>query len=208
MLQTLLEVQEQSLRYFSEEIHDNIGQVLSIAKLHLYKIAKNTTDTAIHTAAKQSTELLTKAISDLRTISHTANGGMVLNAELEESIQKELSYITSAKNINCTFDTYGERHSLGQEKNLLLFRIVQESIANALKHGDPTSIHISIVYQSGELVVTVSDNGGGFDVAEKKKDAGLGLTNMNTRAALLKGILAIDSVKGKGTTIKLNIPYT
>jgi two-component system NarL family sensor kinase len=208
LLQTRLEVQEQSLKYFSEEIHDNVGQILSIAKLHLYKIAKNTTDASIQTNAKQGTELLTKAISDLRTISHTANGGMVLNADLEESIQKELSYITSAKNINCTFNTRGDSYHLGQEKNLLLFRIVQESIANALKHGDPRSIDIDLEYQPEKLIVSIADDGVGFDVNEKKADAGMGLSNMSTRIALLQGNLAINSVKGEGTTIKLNIPRT
>lgn len=208
LLQTRLEVQEQSLKYFSEEIHDNVGQILSIAKLHLYKIAKNSTEESIQHTAKQSTELLTKAISDLRTISHTANGGMVLNADLEEIIQKELDYITSAKNINCTFDTHGDAYPLGQEKNLLLFRIVQESIANALKHGEPEAIKIDITYQPKSLMVSIADNGNGFDVNEKKQGAGLGLLNMNTRVALLNGKLNIESEKGKGTTITLNIPHT
>ncbi|RYE24968.1 MAG: hypothetical protein EOP51_05655 [Sphingobacteriales bacterium] len=208
ILQTRLEVQEQSLKYFSEEIHDNVGQILSIAKLHLYKIAKTTTEEAIQNNAKQSTELLTKAISDLRTISHTANGNMVLKAELEDSIQKELSYIRSAKNINCTFDTHGDSYALGEERNLLLFRIVQESIANALKHGDPSAIQINIAYQPNDVTVSITDDGAGFDVDGQKQGAGLGLNNMNTRVALLKGKLDISSAKGEGTTIKLNIPRT
>lgn len=206
LLQTRLEVQEQSLKYFSEEIHDNVGQVLSLIKLHLYKISKNAASEVVVKSSQDSIELLTKAISDLRSISHTANGGMVLNADLEEIIKKELSYIASAKNINCTFNTVGSGYFLGQEKNLLIFRIVQESIANALKHGDPSEIRIQLNYQPTDLILSVTDNGSGFDMG--KKSSGLGLTNMQSRIKLLNGKLDIVSSPGNGTTIYLNIPHS
>lgn len=207
LLQSRIEVQEQAFRYFSEEIHDNIGQVLSLVKLQLYKIARNTKDEGTLKDIQTSTELMTKAITDLRNLSHTANGGYILNAELAEVIKKELNYISSAKGITCNFRADGVPYSLGQERNLLIFRIIQESLSNALKHGNPDELNINVNYHPERVTVCVKDNGAGFDMEEPKDGAaGLGLNNMNLRAALLKGKLDIRSEKEKGTTITLDIP--
>ena len=99
LLQSQIEVQEQAFQYFAGEIHDNVGQILSLTKLYLYKIAKSTAGTPTEDDAKQGTELLTKAIADLRSISHTASGTYVSNTDLSESIQKEMDYISSVKKI-------------------------------------------------------------------------------------------------------------
>lgn len=205
LLQSQLEVQEQAFQHFSEEIHDNVGQVLSLTKLYLYKIAKNSTD-SVKTDVQQSTELLTKAISDLRNISHTANGNYILDTDLIDSIKKELAYVASAKNINCKFNTQGEQYQLGQDKKLLIFRIIQESVANAIKHGNPETIEINLDYRPERFSISVKDNGEGFDADRLISKGGIGLTNMNVRANLLKGNLDISSAKDKGTTIKLDIP--
>lgn len=207
LLQSRLEVQEDAFRYFSGEIHDNIGQVLSLVKLQIYKIAKSTTEPAQKADVQMITELMTKAITDLRNLSHTANGNYILNAELSQIIQKELHYISSARNINCTFSTEGEPYQIGQERRLLIFRIIQESLSNAIKHGEPDKLHVNLNYMPERFIISVSDNGQGFDVnAPKTDDAGLGLNNMNVRADLLKGRLSIQSEKDKGTTIILDIP--
>lgn len=207
LLQSRLEVQEQSFKYFSEEIHDNIGQVLSLVKLQIYKIAKTTTEPAQKEDINTITELMTKAITDLRNLSHTANGTYVLNAELAQIIQKELHYISSARNINCTFSTEGKPYPIDQERKLLIFRIIQKSLSNAIKHGEPDQLHVSLGYTPDRFIVSVSDNGSGFDVNEDRGgDAGLGLNNMSVRADLLKGRFDIQSAKNKGTTIILDIP--
>jgi two-component system, NarL family, sensor kinase len=206
LLQSQIEVQEQAFQYFSGEIHDNVGQILSLTKLYLYKIAKNSTGTPVEEDANQGTELLTKAIADLRNISHTANGNYVSNTDLGESIRKELDYIASAKKIKCNFKKEGEPYPLEKEKNLLAFRIIQESVANALKHGNPTELDIALNYKPGTLSVSIIDNGEGFDTEVLQKGNGIGVNNMNVRANLLKGKLDIRSVKNEGTTVKLEIP--
>lgn len=207
LMQTRLEVQEQAFKYFSEEIHDNVGAVLSLAKLHLYKILQKAEESTVQKDAEEGTELLTKAIADLRTISHTLNTGIVLNAGLLESVKKELNYVSSAKSINCNFSTEGTPRNLGEEKELLAFRIVQESIANAIKHGNPSDVNVHIHYNQIGCTISIEDNGTGFDINGQDKSKGLGLTNMDVRAGLLKGKLSVNSVKEEGTTIKLYIPY-
>ncbi|WP_276132707.1 sensor histidine kinase [Polluticoccus soli] len=205
LLQSQIEVQEQALKNFSEEIHDNVGQVLSLTKMQLYRIAETATDELIRNNAQKSTELLTKAISDLRSLSHTANGGLISNIGLVESIRKEMGYISSAKNINCTFDVKGDPYPLGSEKDLLVFRIIQESIANALKHANPRSMNIRLVYEPDSFHVSVIDDGKGFDTTAVTNN-GLGLNNIKLRTDLLKGKLDILSSKEAGTTVSLEMP--
>jgi signal transduction histidine kinase len=205
LLQSRIEVQEQALKNFSEEIHDNVGQVLSLTKMQLHRIAESAGDEQVRNNAQQGTELLTKAIADLRSLSHTANGGLISNIGLVESIRKEVGYISSAKNISCTFDVKGEPYQLGSEKDLLVFRIIQESIANAMKHGNPDNLDINLVYQPESFHVSVTDDGKGFDTTAVT-NSGLGLNNIKLRTGLLQGKLDILSSKEKGTTVTLEMP--
>ncbi len=205
LLLSKLEVQEQSFKHFSEEIHDNIGQLLSIVKMQLYNIRSSSHEPDIVTKATESNELLGKAINDLRNISHTLNAAFVSNAGLANAVEKDLEYIRSAKEVQCTLHVSGEEYSIGNERELLVFRIIQEAVGNAVKHATPSAIDINLDYKSNSLVVTVKDNGSGFNTLETSKTGGIGLNNMHVRAALLNGEIAVNSEKEKGTTIMLVI---
>ena len=205
LLQSRLEVQEQSFKYFSEEIHDNIGQLLSIVKMQMYNIKNSSLEPEIVTKATVCTELLGKAITDLRTVSHTLNSAYVDAAGLAAAIKKDLDYISSAREgMKCRLEITGDEYSLGNERELLVFRIMQEATANAIKHGNPTEITIMLGYSSAVFSATVQDNGSGFNPGQVTS-AGLGLSNLQLRAGLLKGELTINSQNQKGTTITLTI---
>lgn len=207
LLLSKLEVQEQSFKYFSEEIHDNIGQLLSLVKMQLYGIAGSSHEAEIQQKANESTELLGKAINDLRSISHTLNSGYVSRAGLAEAIEKELGYISSAKNIACRLHQQGQGYELPDEEELMVFRIVQEAMGNAIKHALPTAIDVYLDYGTDMLKVAVKDNGSGFE-PDKIKSGGIGLNNMHVRAELLKGRLSIESSKEGGTTVLLEIDHS
>ena len=204
LLLSRLEVQEQSFKYFSEEIHDNIGQLLSIVKMQLYNIKSSSNEQDIITQATASTELLGTAITQLRNVSHTLNSTYVDSIGVEAAIRKDLDYICAARQLNCHIHKQGEEYNLGNERELLVFRIVQEAIANAIKHASPTAIDVYLDYTPEVFCVTVSDNGRGFD-RDTVSDAGIGLSNMQVRAGLLNGELHVLSEKEKGTTVKLII---
>lgn len=204
LLQSKLEVQEQSFKYFSEEIHDNIGQLLSIVKMQLYNIKNNSTEPDVVTKVTDCNELLGKAINDLRNISHTLNSAFVSNAGLAEAVEKDLEYIRSAKDVICKLHLSGDEFSLSSEKDLLVFRIIQEAIANAIKHASPTAIDVFLDYSPLGLTVAVQDNGAGFSTSAETK-SGIGLNNMHVRSELLNGNLQVISEKDKGTTIRLSI---
>ena len=204
LLLSRLEVQEQSFKYFSEEIHDNVGQMLSIVKMQLYNIRNGSKEEEIVKKASGCTELLGKAINDLRNISHTMSSAFVSNAGLADAVEKDLEYIRSAKEMKCTLHLQGGEYSLGNEQELLIFRIIQEAIANAVKHASPTDIDVYLHYEPGGLSIEIKDNGSGFEASEKAT-GGIGLNNMHMRAGLLNGTLYVTSEKDKGTSIKLEV---
>jgi two-component system NarL family sensor kinase len=204
LLLSKLEVQEQSFRYFSEEMHDNIGQLMSIVKMQLYNIRNNSKEPEIVAKATDSGELLGKAIHDLRNISHTLNSSYVANAGLAQAIEKDLEYIRSAKDINCNLHITGDDYSLGPERELLIFRIIQEAVGNAVKHAKATAINVYLGYKPESLCLSIEDNGTGFDPSENTK-GGIGLTNMQVRAGLLKGGFQVFSAKDCGTTVRLEV---
>ncbi len=204
VLQAQLEVQEQSFKYISEELHDNIAQTLSLAKLKLYKTSTRTTDEKVKQGIDMSTELVGNALNDLRNLSHILNGGLVSKLTLKESFEKELNYISDVKEITTNLAISGTPYEPNPEKKLMIFRIVQESIINAIKHGEAKIINVSLHYHYDYFEVIINDNGKGFDTSKMNESKGLGLQNIHVRAKLL-GTINIESTKDLGTTIKLNI---
>ena len=172
--------------------------------MQLYNIKNSSGEPGTVDTATKSTEILGKAINDLRNISHTLNSAYIDNAGLEAAVKKDLEYICSAKEVQCSFHKSGIEYNLNSEQELLVFRIIQEATANAIKHANPTAIEINFNYLPGLFTVTITDDGSGFD-AEKVTTSGLGLTNMQERAKLLNGKMIISSGEGKGSTVTLEI---
>jgi signal transduction histidine kinase len=204
VLQTQLEVQEQSFKYISEELHDNIAQTLSLVRLKLYRTADKAMDDKLKSNVESSNELLGNVLDSLRNLSHILNGGLVSKLPLIEVLEKELGYIRDVNDMEATLDISGIAYELDPQKKLLVFRIVQEAINNAIKHGKAKKINISLVYRPGMLTVQIKDNGKGFDTSKIEDSKGLGLHNIHVRAKML-GDVTIESEKEKGSLISLNI---
>lgn len=204
VLRTKLEVQEHSFKYFSEEVHDNIAQVLSLVKLKLYKTAVKTNEEAIRLAIIDSNELLSKSLNDLRNLSHVLNGGHISKLSIVESLEKELGYVREIGDINACLSVSGDAYEIADDKKLLLFRIVQEAIGNAIRHGKANTINIEMAYAADSLEIAIADDGKGFDTKLLKESKGLGLQNMQVRAKML-GSFAVVSEPDKGTLITLSV---
>jgi len=205
LMQSRLEVQEQTLKNLSAELHDNIAQVLGMAKMQMHALADRAdTDTKNH--VQETAQLVGDAINDIRNMSHMMNGAYVLKNGLHDSIEKDLARISSALRIKCNFNVSGKPIDLDEDKELILFRVIQECVTNAVKHGSPYSVEVSLNYQSGALNVAIIDDGKGFDPEQHNKTAGLGLMNIKERVRLLKGTVEITSGSEKGTHIQLYIP--
>jgi two-component system, NarL family, sensor kinase len=208
LLQTQLEIQEQTLKNISEEIHDNVGQVLSLAKLHLNTFPQNL-DAPIQSKVDETNSLVSKAINDLRNLSRSLHGEKVTDIGLVEAIAGELNILQNTGQFATKLAVNGEQYKLDNQKEMVVFRIVQEALHNAQKHSKATELLVEINYTPGIFSLKVCDNGNGFTTETMdKKQQGIGLKNIHNRAALIGGKLQLESGNGKGTCINLELHQT
>lgn len=204
LLHTQLEIQEQTFKTISQEIHDNIGQMLSLAKLNLSKYA---IDPA--TAGGNVTEaenLVSKAVNGLRDLSKTLNTDTISQIGLLASIKLELEAVNKASGLHTDLKTSGKPVALSPDKELIVFRIIQEGLHNGIKHATGArQICVTADYSKDDLRISITDDGCGI-----KKDASLtegsGLRNMQSRSTLIGAKWSFESAPQKGTTMHLTIP--
>lgn len=206
LLQTQLEMQEQTFDAISQEIHDNVGQVLSLAKVQLNLIDQSSTLNKNQIAEVK--ESVSKAIADLRDISKSLNTDRIQTCELKELVEAELIRIRRTELYQTYLYERGAIRQLPPQKKLVLLRIIQESLQNILKHAQANTVIVILKYEEAHLEVFIYDNGKGFNEAQLNgRGKGLGFQNMISRAKLINGTAEIESTPGNGTAIKVIIPY-
>jgi len=201
LLQAQLETQEQTFHSLSQELHDNIGQLLSLAKLNMSLIEMTSTDN--HESISQTKDLLNTAISDLRDISKTLNTEYVKEKDIKESIERELAMLRRTRKFEADFVITGTPFFIKAERRLILYRIIQESLNNIVKHAGATRICFSMDYVDDILTINIRDNGVGFDVQSTPN--GVGLLNIKQRSAMIDSKVKIESKPGRGTTLSIFI---
>ena len=204
VFKTQLEIQEHTLQNISQEIHDNIGQVLSLIKLNL-----NTLDFAKPAEtlekANQSNELLTQAIHDLRELSHNLNSDFIADIGLVKAIEHQLLVFQKSKIYTTSFIITGKCRSYSNDKELVLFRIVQELLNNILKHAQANHVEISFVFNTSSMLISIADNGIGFDINSiyENDHQGIGLHSIKKRISLINGTCEIKSDSNTGTKVNI-----
>ncbi len=205
ILQTQVEIQEQTLKNIAQEIHDNIGQVLILAKLNLNTIPP-VTDEGAGTKINDTKQLVSKAINDLRDLSRSLHGEKITELGIQESVTNEMRILENTGLYQTSLQVLGNKYKLSPQKEMVLFRIVQESINNAIKHAHAKKMEVILEYEPAVFRMQIKDDGDGFDAAAlQEADTGIGLKNMKDRARLIGGKLNITSTPGKGTLICVEI---
>ncbi|QDH81484.1 histidine kinase [Echinicola soli] len=197
MLKVEKEIQDQTLSFIGQELHDNLGQILSLAKLTL-----NSPDEENYSEGKR---LINHAIKEVRSLSKRLNLDWVKEVSLLDFISGELQKIENFGFCKTQFETDVEPIELDLDKKLVLIRIIQECLNNIMKHAEPSVIYISLAQKKDSLSITVKDDGKGFDVDDKSK--GMGLHNLKSRIETIGGKLILSSIIGIGTEIKLLLPF-
>lgn len=204
LLTTRLEMQEQTLQLFGQELHDNIGQLLSTAKmfmrLGLLAIPE------IPPSLKTADETLEKAIRELRAISKSFNSEWLNQFDVQENLQLETDRINASGTICMVFTHSNATIPLPSGAQIMIFRVVQEAIQNSIKHAHADKIEINLEVLDNTVNIDVIDNGVGFVETEELKH-GVGRLNMRHRVELLNGTIDWTSEKGKGTRVSISIPY-
>lgn len=207
LLQSQLEIQEQTLKNISQEIHDNIGQTLSLAKLNLNTLKINNTEQAVEKIAS-SKKLVSKAILDLRSLSKTMHTDTILQAGLLKALEIELQIIGRSGDVHTALQVTGAPYNLDPQKELIIFRTIQEALNNVIKHSLAQSVNIEVIYDNTRMEITLADNGIGFDpgASTTEKVGGSGLRNMKNRMQLIGGSLIIQPNHPNGTKVQIVIP--
>ncbi|WKN30838.1 histidine kinase [Porifericola rhodea] len=205
ILKAQLEIKEQTLNTLSQEIHDNIGQVLSLAKLNLSTLQRHTDKYTLE-KVRHTKELIGKSIQDLRNLSKSMNSEYILNQELSHALQKELDMINKTGMYATELKLSGTEVPISPQKKLILFRISQEILNNAIKHSQAKTIAINIGYSTDGLNLGFQDDGKGLDMAMLSRSSGTGLGNIIHRAKVIGATAQFDSQPLKGTQIQISLP--
>ena len=210
LLQSQLEIQNQTLQQIAEELHDNIGQLLTVVIMRLNALEDELPGPEPKVAVKQTRDVVRTIITDIRSLAKTLDHDTVGRFGLLPSLTLELERIQRTGRIDAQLTTTGEPYSLGQQAETVLLRMAQESLNNALKHARARSLTVLTDYQLTAFTLTIADNGRGFSVDEARnrplEKTGSGLNNLQRRAGLLGGTCTIVSQPDLGTRVEIRLP--
>lgn len=199
----LIKGQERERNYIGRELHDNVNQILAGTQLYLNMAAQKSPDSK--EPIDYAISLLNEAINEIRALS-ARQVTPLKNVNLHDLIKQLLQNLSAGTNMNTELFYDASESLLDDDLKLNIYRIVQEQLNNILKHAQATHVQLSMAINANQLLLTVTDNGKGFDKSKKKN--GIGLSNMLNRVDSFNGTIEINSQSGIGTNIKTTIPLT
>jgi signal transduction histidine kinase len=201
LLTARLEAREETLSMLSSELHDNVGQLLSSTKL-LIGVTRRTMETPME-ELQQAEDTLAKVITELRTISKSFSKEWLERFNFIENLSAEANRINAIKEFDMSI-THPAVINLPSDRQLVLYRIVQEAFQNSLRHGRASHIEIIVKQNDSSVSILIKDNGKGFDIADTSRN-GVGIINIKNRAQLLGGS-ALWQSNESGTAVSVEIP--
>jgi signal transduction histidine kinase len=191
------EIQQETLSHIGRELHDNIGQLLSLAKLNL--------NSSKPEKQAEGKDYINQIIKEVRALSKTLNLDWVESISMDDFISQQLTKIQSTGFCQTSLDTDQSFNDLQKDQKLVLIRVIQECLNNAIKHAQPSAIVIRINKNGNSRSIEISDDGNGFDTAQKSQ--GSGMYNLSKRMETIGGKFNVTSTVGKGTHITLKLPF-
>ncbi|MFD1605215.1 sensor histidine kinase [Flavobacterium artemisiae] len=203
LIKTRIEIKDQTLSEISKELHDNIGQIISVAIMQL-NISINNKTVQIK-ELKDLKEVLAKSLDELRILSRIINKDNLLQNNFLEAIQQDLERIKKLKKIKYHFNQIGIVPTIHEEHELIIYRIFQEALHNSLKHSRSDLFDVHIETTAKVFRLRLKDFGIGYDL--NKSNSGLGLNNMKLRTKLIGAKLIMESDE-TGTSVTIEYPLT
>ncbi len=200
LTEQMIAVQEREREWIGREMHDNVSQVLTTVKLYLEMASKQECNPLI----PRSMQLVNSSITEIRNLSHQLSAPTLGTGSLIDSIDTLLETLQFSTTLSIEFNHDGFQVPLVMSQKLALYRILQEQLNNILKHAEATKVRVSLYQQCDEVVLTIKDNGKGFDC--KMKSKGMGLNNITSRAKVFGGTVHLDSAVQRGCRLTVTIP--
>jgi signal transduction histidine kinase len=205
LLSTQLEMQTQTMQHIGREIHDNVGQKLTLASLYTQQLAYENKAPQITDKIENISQIINESLAELRQLSKSLTDDTINNNNIIELLQQECDKVNHLKKCRATFASTLKEIQLPYQTKSILLRIVQEFLQNSIKHANGKNIVVILESVEKKLQLKLSDDGKGFDIASAG-EKGIGLNNMKKRTTLLGGIFKLESKPGMGTQLHIEIP--
>lgn len=199
LLRTTIYAQEKERKRFAEDLHDEIGAMLSAIKMNLGRLEKKAPDDNFKGVVSETRGNLDDVILNIRRITRALLPPSLERFGLGYSVEELLGWIAHNEHTQLVFRESGAIRRFDTNIEMAVFRIIQELLNNSLKYAGASEIKILLRYGQKYLTVLVTDNGKGYDVDEAR-GKGLGLQNLEGRARSLGGVIRIKSKPGKGSS--------
>jgi signal transduction histidine kinase len=205
----LLTAQEEERRRISRDLHDDINQRLAMIVVELETLdqALPPDCKAVGTRIRSLQDNASELCEDLRHLAYQFHPSVLDDLGLPVALRRLVDDISGRTGLKGVFHTRAGKGSIPQPVATSLYRIAQEGLSNVAKHANATAFDVELTRDEQSIILTISDNGSGFDVSERKMERGtLGLVSMKERAHLVQGNLEVESKLGVGTTVRARIP--
>ncbi|WP_079718009.1 sensor histidine kinase [Parapedobacter luteus] len=201
-----LEAEENTRKRIASDLHDNIGQVMSLAALTLSAVDLSQPEKATN-KIETVYLLITRSIHELRQLARLISATEILHGGLQQAIAKELEWVRDSKVLAVRYDSpAAPPPEISHEQAILLFRSFQELLGNAIKHAQASAISVQLHHTPQQLAIYVEDNGIGFHPPVDASSGGMGLPAIRERMNQLEGDFTIHSTPGNGTYACLKCP--
>jgi signal transduction histidine kinase len=199
-LATLLEGQEMERQRLSRELHDGLGAILTALKINIDNSGYCDNEIFI----SKTIQLIDEAVEEVRRMSDNLMPPKLLDFDLATCIASLCRQVQN-DHTEVIFQTGEFPAMVSEQQKLMLYRIAQECLSNASKHGECKKIFVQLYCQAPNIILTVEDDGRGFDEVAIRD--GRGLKNIKYRTEVLKGTCLIESREGEGTLVSVSVPY-
>lgn len=203
LIKTQSEIQEQTLKNVGQELHDNIGQLLSVVSMQL-NLVSSLAQESVKKKVEETKNVVNDAIKEVRSLSKGLNSEVIFDFGLKKSIQNEVDRLNKLKSFKANLVVEGSEIEIPNKDVIIIFRIFQEFLSNTIKYAEAKTFDVTLKYFDNSLVMIVKDDGIGFDLEKVKK--GSGLINMQDRSALINTHFHLTSQPRNGTELELIYP--
>ncbi|MBK6785901.1 MAG: hypothetical protein IPG79_20760 [Saprospiraceae bacterium] len=197
-----IENQEHLFKALSWELHDNIGQLLSVSNLQLSMVSSGL-DEKDKKLITDTREILSKVLEDVRNLSKALNAESFMFLGLVKAVSFEMERLNRLKFVDAGFRVEGNVFEVADDHEIILFRIIQECISNVIKHARATKFDIIFRYGTDSFTIICEDNGIGMNI--HSKNYGLGMKNIVSRSILIGAEANLELVTGGG--LKVSVVY-
>lgn len=203
----IINAEENERKRIAADLHDGVGQMMSAAKMNLSAIENEIPfrDEVQKQSFEKLIALVDESCKEIRSVSHQMMPNALLKSGLANAVKEFLDKIDN-RVIKINLHTEGLQERLDSNTETVLYRVIQECVNNVIKHSGANNLDISLIKDADGIAATVEDNGRGFDTTDNQKFEGIGLKNISSRVAFLKGTVDFDSSPGKGTLVAIHVP--